>query len=126
LKASYKEQGGALMAEVDITVGGRNYMIACRDGGEQHLRTIAAQVDRKAHEARSAVGDVNESRQLLFAALLLADELSEARNGQSGETRGAKVAPRQNVDNNTTQALVTLAARVEAIADALEQRASNA
>ncbi|MBA3897918.1 MAG: cell division protein ZapA, partial [Sphingomonadaceae bacterium] len=36
------------MAEVNLSIGGRDYAIACRDGGEAHLRAIAAHVDRKA------------------------------------------------------------------------------
>lgn len=100
------------MAEVEIMVGGRSYAIACRDGGEDHLRSIAAYVDRKAAEARAAVGDVNESRQLLFAALLLADEMAE--NAAS------------TTDSGVTSALDALADRVEAIAEALERRAASA
>lgn len=100
------------MAEVEIMVGGRSYAIACRDGGEDHLRSIAAYVDSKAAEARAAVGDVNESRQLLFAALLLADEMAE--NAAS------------TTDSGVASALDALADRVEAIAEALERRAASA
>ncbi len=98
------------MADVELSVGGRQYSIACRDGGEDHLRTIAAHVDRKAAEARAAVGDVNEARQLLFAALLLADEISENAGGP---------APTQT-DPHIATVLVQLANRIEAVADTLE------
>ncbi len=98
------------MADVDLLVGGRQYSIACRDGGEQHLRTIAAHVDRKAAEARAAVGDVNEARQLLFAALLLADEIAE----NSGASAAAPTDP------HVASALIELANRMEAVADTLE------
>jgi cell division protein ZapA len=103
------------MAEVQILVGGRPYSIVCRDGGEDHLRTIAAHVDRKAAEARAAVGDVNENRQLLFAALLLADEIAENAGGTA-------TAP---ADLGITRALDALADRIEGVADALEQRAAT-
>ena len=96
------------MAEVMLAIGGRSYPIACRDGGEEHLRGLAARVDAKVEEARAAVGTANEVRQLLFAALLLADEVSEATGTASG-------------DAGTSSALDTLAARLESIADALEQ-----
>ncbi len=101
------------MAEVDLLVGGRRYSIACRDGGEDHLRTIAAHVDRKAVEARAAVGDVNETRQLLFAALLLADELAE----NAGSVVPANVA---RPDPQVAAVLAKLATRIEAVADTLE------
>lgn len=99
------------MAEVELLVGGRHYSIACRDGGEDHLRTIAAHVDRKAAEARAAVGDVNEARQLLFAALLLADEIAE----NAGSAAPAPADPRIGA------ALAQLANRIEAVADSLER-----
>ena len=101
------------MAEVTLAIGGRRYTIACRDGGEAHLQTIAAHVDRKAVEARAAVGDVNEVRQLLFAALLLADELAESAAG----TLVAKPDPALEAS------LATLAGRIERVADALETAA---
>ena len=99
------------MADVELQVGGRHYSIACRDGGEDHLRTIAAHVDRKAAEARAAVGDVNEARQLLFAALLLADEIAE--------NAGGTVPP--ETDPRIGAALTQLANRIEAVADTLER-----
>ena len=99
------------MAEVELLVGGRHYSIACRDGGEDHLRAIAAHVDRKAAEAKSAVGDVNETRQLLFAALLLADEIAE----NAGST------PPSPTDPRIADALAQLANRIEAVADTLER-----
>ena len=68
------------MAEVSLSIGGQYYSVACRDGEEDHLRTVAAIVSAKTREARSAVGDgLGEARQLLFAALLLADEVNELR-----------------------------------------------
>ena len=97
------------MAAVEIIVGGRRYTIACRDGGEAHLRTIAAHVDRKTVEAKLAVGDVNEARQLLFAALLLADELAEDATSRM-----------ERADEKTAALLEKLAQRVEAVADRVE------
>lgn len=65
------------MAQVSLMIGGRRYDLACRDGEEAHFQALAKMVDAKAAEAARAVGGVNESRQLLLAALLLADEMSE-------------------------------------------------
>ena len=95
------------MAEVTLAIGGRHYSVACRDGGEAHLKSIAARVDAKVEEARGAVGTASEVRQLLFAALLLADDLAEATVPEA--------------DGAIADALTTLAGRVEAIADALER-----
>jgi len=34
------------MANIDIEVAGRRYSVACRDGEEEHLRSVAAEVDQ--------------------------------------------------------------------------------
>jgi cell division protein ZapA len=102
------------MADVELEIGGRLYTIACRDGGEDHLRTIAQHVDKKAAEARSAVGDATESRQLLFAALLLADEIAEMNAGRAPP-------PASTPDPQLAGALSALATRIEAVADTLER-----
>jgi cell division protein ZapA len=99
------------MAQVSLLVGGRRYELACRDGEEAQLEALGRMVDAKAVEAARAVGGGNEPRQLLMAALLLADELSEVRHGAPDPARAA-----------TERALATLAERVEALADRLENK----
>lgn len=68
------------MANVKLQIGGREYDISCADGDEPHLERLAAVVHDKVDQARHVVGDVNESRQLLFAAIFLADELLSAQS----------------------------------------------
>jgi cell division protein ZapA len=62
------------MPLVNVMVNGRAYTIACDDGEEDHLRELAATVDAKAREVLSSVGQVGDTRLLLMAALLMADE----------------------------------------------------
>ncbi len=104
------------MANIEIEVGGRRYNVACRDGEEEHLRAVAAEVDRRAADAVAALGHLPESRQLLFAALLIADEIKEIR---AGAGIPEPVAPPP--DPAVAQALERLASRVEALAESLER-----
>ena len=99
------------MASVTLTVSGRRYELACRDGEEKHLQSLAALVDARAADAARALGPTNEARQLLFAALLLADDLAEARRAPDAEDPTEGLA----------EALETLAARVEKMAETLEK-----
>ena len=98
------------MAQVSLTVGGRRYDLACRDGEEEHLQMLAGLVDRKAQDAGQVVGSTNESRQLLLAALLLADELNDLRSG----------AP-DPADAALARTIERLAERIEILADRLEK-----
>lgn len=104
------------MASVDVEIASRRYSVACRDGEEEHLRSVAAVVDRKAREAAEALGSLSEARQLLFASLLLADELQEREAGI------APPAPPQEpeYDPAVATALERLAERMEMLAERLE------
>lgn len=109
------------MANIDLEIAGRRYNVACRDGEEDHLRSLAAVVDRRAHDAAAALGGLTESRQLLFAALLIADDLKEARAG-AGLPDPTPPPP----DPAVAEALERLAERVESLADSLEAEAADA
>ncbi|HEY0413440.1 MAG TPA: cell division protein ZapA [Allosphingosinicella sp.] len=104
------------MANVDVEIAARRYTVTCRDGEEEHLRSIAAIVDKKAHDAATAVGSLSEVRQLLFASLLLADEVKEHRAGNPP-------APDPEPDPRVADALERLAARIERLAQRLESGA---
>jgi cell division protein ZapA len=102
------------MADVDISIAGRSYRIACRDGEEDNLRTAAGLVDQKSREALAGLGSLSEARQLLFASLLLADQLIDKKPAQPSSPDG-RIAERANA----------LATRIERLADALERGAAS-
>ena len=108
------------MASIDIEVAGRRYNVACRDGEEAHLHAVAAMVDQRARDAAQALGTLTESRQLLFAALLMADDIKEMRMGA-----GIKEPPPPPPDPAVAQALERLATRMEALADGLENKGAS-
>lgn len=110
------------MAKVDLTIGGNSYTLACRDGEEARLTQLAALVDAKAHDARRAVGGTSETRQLLFAALLLADELEEARKGKTSAPASPTAAAAAESTDQDAEELENLAAQLESLALRLEQR----
>lgn len=63
------------MADVKLNIAGRIYDVHCADGQEPQLMQLATVVDEK---VRSMPGGT-EIRQMLFAALMLADEAQEAK-----------------------------------------------
>jgi cell division protein ZapA len=109
------------MASVEVEIASRGYSVACRDGEEAHLRSLAAIVDRKARDAAAAVGSMGEARQLLFASLLLADELKEVRTGGA-----AAAVAEPETSSLIAEALERLAERMEFLAERLESGARNA
>ncbi|RED13106.1 cell division protein ZapA [Pontivivens insulae] len=61
------------MAEVDLTIGGRTFRVACADGEERALESAASHLAREATLLTDAIGKVPESRMLLMSGLMLAD-----------------------------------------------------
>jgi cell division protein ZapA len=107
------------MAEVDIEIAGRRYHVACRDGEEQNLRHAAEMVDAKSREALAGLGALSEGRTLLFASLLLADQLIEKRG---------VVAPPPTMppDPQVVRRVDALAERLERLAGYLEKETARA
>ena len=100
------------MAEITISIAGRSYPIAARDGDEAHLRNLEAILQRHADTAQRASGGLSAERTLVYLALILADLLDEAeRNPPQG------VSP---------VLLDRIADRLEAVAAALEEDAAAA
>ena len=106
------------MATIDVEIAARRYSVACRDGEEEHLRSVAAIIDRKAQQAAQALGSLSEVRQLLFASLLLADEVKEHR-------AGTPPPPDTEPDPRILDALARLTERMERLAQRLEAEAAN-
>lgn len=63
-------------SQVRLSVGGRPYTVACTAGEEDHVKQLAAVVDEKMAQLGAAKAP-QASQNLLFAALLLADDLHE-------------------------------------------------
>ena len=104
------------MAEVELAIAGRQYRVACRAGEEENLRAAAALVDAKSKEALAGLGTLSESRILLFAGLLLADQIIDGR----------EVDLPSGPDPELVGRAAKIADRLESLADALEAADQNA
>jgi cell division protein ZapA len=95
------------MSNVNLSIGSRSFAVACADGEEEHVAGLGRLIDEKVGAA-GAQGQT-ETRMLLFAALLLADEVHDLRSG------GGAPLPDGLVDR-----LAQIAGRIENIASLLE------
>jgi cell division protein ZapA len=66
------------MAQVNATIADRQYRLACEDGQEEHLQALAKNLDERIEELRKKFGEIGDTRLTVMAALMVADELSEA------------------------------------------------
>lgn len=111
------------MAETQLTVAGRPYIVRCPDGEEANLARLAAIVDGKVREAGGAT--LTEVRALLFAALFLADEVGELQREVATLRDQPASAPAPD-DTPAVQAVTILAQRIEKVAATLAARSAGA
>ena len=107
------------MAQVSLQINGYGYILGCADGEEEHLRALAADLDRRIDEIKASTGPTGEARMLLMAALVLSDELHDLREQQSGPG-GSGAGPAANPDPKIGRRLRGIAKRAEAIAESAE------
>jgi len=125
------------MALVGLRIQGRQYEVACDDGQENHLRTLADEVDDRVRALVKAMGgSVTTDMAMLLAALTMADELLE--NKKENQEIAAEVQRLASLTNDDRhmgqgermadieQAMATtleeIALRIEKIADQVEIR----
>ncbi len=100
------------MSNVDLSIGGRIFKVACAAGEEAHVTGLGRMIDSKVAAVPGASGQ-SEGRMLLFASLMLADEVHDA------QVRHATAAP-----STVPLEDPAFAERLEAVAAALEKCAS--
>lgn len=118
------------MAQVSVTINGRQYRMACEDGQEEHLMELAGEVNRRIHAMREDFGEVGDMRLTIMAAITIADELAEV-NGrvkqlerQLGELNDARLASADRTraaESAFVEVLATTAERIEKVAKRLNQ-----
>jgi len=106
------------MAQVSITIRGRQYQIACDDGQEAHLARLGRYLDERAAELVAATGAISEPLLLVMVGLLVADELADA--AAEIETLSADVKAGE-ADAELATAIDTMTTRIEEVAARLER-----
>ena len=123
------------MSAMRLSIAGRVYSVTCKPGEEQHLARLGAMLDAAARKAGTS-GGLTETRALLFAGLLLADELADHQDRQAADAaatsaskgpaqaQGDLLAPDGEIDM-AARAIERLAARIENLAAGLEKQAEQ-
>jgi cell division protein ZapA len=67
------------MSSVNITINGKQYRVACEPGQEQRLTQLAMDFDERIASMRARFGEVGDARLTVMAAMMLGDELVDAK-----------------------------------------------
>ena len=106
------------MGQVVVKVNGRDFPLSCADGQEPRIRRLAQYVDAKIGEFAKDLGQLGEARLILLAALVIADELSDANEALQQEqsrtrTAGAPAETAASGIRDIAERIESIAARIE-------------
>jgi cell division protein ZapA len=106
------------VGRVTLEINGKPYVVGCEDGGEAHVRALAARIDEKVRQIAPEAGAPGEARLILMGALMITNQLTDAEAAiQAAEARVADFE--QSLDSLASKAIAAL----EAAADRLEDMA---
>jgi cell division protein ZapA len=122
------------VAQINVSINGRQFRMACEDGQEDHLLRLARDFDQRVEKIRAQFGEVGDMRLTIMAALTLGDEMSEAvkriRRLEEEVTalQDARVVAAdraQQTEVAIVKAFTAAAERLEKVAKALVQPPAN-
>jgi cell division protein ZapA len=118
------------MAQVSVSISGRQFRMACEDGQEGHLMNLARELDVRIEGLRAKFGEIGDTRLTVMAALTIADELGEMGmriQRLEDELMAVQEAHVATTDRNkiaqaaVTAALTAAAERIESVTKKLNQ-----
>ena len=119
------------MPQVTVEVNGRAYRLSCGEGEQEHVMSLSKRIDEYSKSIDVSKSPVNEGRNMLLAALMVADELHEKearlatleREVETLKANGAGGAPDERIaemELAVAQMLDRAAAQIEAVTDEIE------
>jgi cell division protein ZapA len=116
------------MGQVTVGVNGRSYTVGCDHGQEDHVAELAAYLDHHIAELKESMGAVGDTRLILLAGLMVADELSETvakleeLEAELESLRGGHQAVTEKANGfeaEAAAAIDSITARIEALTEQL-------
>ena len=68
------------MANINIIFNGKEFLLSCDDGQEEHLQELAEQINKKFAGLKSELGNIGENKLLLITSIKIMDEYFETKN----------------------------------------------
>ena len=67
------------MANVNITFNGKEFLLSCDDGQEEHLEELSLHLNNKFDNLKKSLGNIGENKLLLITSISVMDEYFETR-----------------------------------------------
>ena len=116
------------MSQVNVTISGKTYRMACDDGQEDHLIQLGERLDQTIDMLRERFGEIGDQRLTVMAAITLADQYSETERrlhqleteiAGLEEARAAVVERQDAAEAGIAHAIEAVAERIEGLAGRL-------
>ena len=67
------------MANVNIKFNGKEFLLSCEDGQEEHLEELLIHINQKFNELKNDLGNIGENKLLLITSVKVMDEYYETK-----------------------------------------------
>ena len=67
------------MANVNIKFNGKEFLLSCEDGQEDHLEELSSNLNNKFNDLKKSLGNIGENKLLLIASITVMDEYFETK-----------------------------------------------
>ncbi|HQF29992.1 MAG TPA: cell division protein ZapA [Hyphomicrobiales bacterium] len=123
------------MAQVNVTINGRVYRMACNDGEEDHLTGLADKFNGYIDELRGSFGEIGDMRLTVMAGITVTDELSELQRRMRGleaevaslrESRDAVLERFETTETSIAETIERTAERIEELSSRLNRTGRDA
>jgi cell division protein ZapA len=123
------------MPEVNVEIDGKKFRMACEEGQEQHLLTLAERFNRTVIGLKGSFGEIGDNRLVVMAGIAVLDELAEAedriealKKDISDLTSAGRelTIEAEELEQNFARRLSEAARKVEAIAQAIDETGAPA
>lgn len=117
------------MGQVNLSVNGKIYRMACEDGEEDHVTELGVRFDEAINELRGVLGEIGDQRLMVMAGILMTDRLGDAEQRlkkaeqdiQALKDNRADTAMRiEGLEQNFAESFNRAAIRIERIAERLQ------
>ena len=118
------------MPEVNVEINGRKFRMACEDGQEPHLQSLADRFNAKIDALKGNFGEIGDKRLTVMAGIAALDELFEAERNitklkldveeltRAGEAMAAET---EEIEHKFAKRLAEAARKIESIATAIDE-----
>jgi len=116
------------MPQVNVTINGKTYRMACDDGQEAHLEGLADRLNQIIAELRQSFGEIGDQRLTVMAAITMGDDLAEAHRrirrleaelAAVNDTKAAVISRYEESEASVARAVEQAADRLEGLAQKL-------